>query len=238
MITPETLQAIDLDIVMRWPFDPCTQIDTFVLMDDPEKINQTNFGMNYQNYLDGDFYSRKWVNGGANPNSLCGGFPMVAHQSFNVGLPDTGESQPYIQRGSILIIDVADCEDCGECRRTQWQVSKDTKRLLMQFMLIRMQYLQYMVTPTTGDDYVEWAHPAVMAHQISEGEISDAVVMADLEGSIRWTSDLTEWPYNPAKKTIGWFVNYELDYCFTNDIVPNVALPNAAQVGALRCESC
>lgn len=236
--SPETLNAILRDIVTRWPYSKCTQLDTYVMNDSSSKFNDTNFGMGYNDYKAGYFWSRAWVNGGANRDNLAGKFPALAHQSFSTEPDEDTETNNYTQTGSILVIDQYDCEDCGECNRTQWEVSKDTKSILMSVMALLKEYKLWDVVDSEDTEYQLWAVPSVIAAMQDSGDIVSANEAGELITSLSFSSDVTEWAVNLVPKTIGWFVNYRLEYCFNNSIVLNADLPENAVIGALRCENC
>lgn len=238
MPTPKIFQQINRDIIMRWPYSECNQIDTYVRNDDRSKFNLPNLGMSYNDYLGGYFWSRYWVGQGADPNALAFKYPVMAEQSlYSRGdntMNEAGGRKVYTQHGTIVFVEEYDCKDCN---RTQWQVSDDTKAMLLAYIELIFSYGEWEVTDAEGI-YRIWTTQSVIDRMIADGEILAADCRSDLEQSLRFSPELVEWEYDPAANVIGWMVNYELTYCYQNEIALSTSIEEYGVIGGVRCDDC
>lgn len=73
--TPEDIFAILRSIVIHYPDnDCCYGLDTFAEITHPDQIVSENFGKTFQDYEDGKFYSKEWVDSGADDSKIKGGW--------------------------------------------------------------------------------------------------------------------------------------------------------------------
>ena len=100
-------------------------INTFGVVDNRNDSQHAALGMNYNDYLNGEFWARDWVKSGANPNTMKKDFPVLMMETSDFVAK---EINPPIIKGCqqfyIAVEDLIECETCDE-QRTANQVSCD-----------------------------------------------------------------------------------------------------------------
>lgn len=158
-ISPKMVQAMFLNIVKGYPFHQCRQIETFAVIDTADQFESDNLGMSYNNFLDGSYWSRGWVNEGADANTLCKKYPILSIETKQGYLKDVCRPE-YCFRTWIVISDIPDCGNCkDECIRTQAALDQDLF-IMMQTILKEMRRYRYVVCTIEGEDNIQgWFTP-------------------------------------------------------------------------------
>lgn len=161
-ITPKMVQDMFLNIVKGYPFHECRQIDTFAVIDTQEQIQIDNLKLTYEDYLTGTFWSRSWVNKGADANEMCRKYPMTTVEIKQGYLKDPCKSESCF-RTWLVISDIPDCGNCkDDCKRTIAELDKDLFKM-MYTILKEMRIYKYVLCVIEGagnPDIAGWFTPA------------------------------------------------------------------------------
>jgi len=72
-----TIIDIFKQIVIDMEYDPELQINSFSTVDDGIDLKHVSFEKTYEDFNEGSFWSRTWVNQGADSNEIKGEFPLL-----------------------------------------------------------------------------------------------------------------------------------------------------------------
>ena len=109
MTTAPTLQTfyhIARQAVIDMDYLPGVQINTFALVDGMPDLEGQSFGYGYSDFEHGYFWSRGWVLGGGDPNTIKGEFPVLFLELNGTDL-DNGDHEI-----SLTLVDKIECESC------------------------------------------------------------------------------------------------------------------------------
>lgn len=160
-ITPAHVQAMFLNITKGYPFNECRQPDTFAVIDSQDAFEADNLGLTYQDYLDGTFWSRNWVQQGADANTLCKKYPIVSIEIKTAYLKDVCRNE-YCFKAWLVIADVPDCGNCKDnCKRTVAELDKDLMITMQTFLkeMLRYVYVICVIEGAGNPDVVGWFTP-------------------------------------------------------------------------------
>lgn len=147
MIDRKSIRGILLQIAKDFPFSDTKMINSFANVDEPLDLALETFGLSYSDFINGDFWSRTWVNGGADPNKVKGEFPIqfMEHKQTIVPCLDEPDDETI-----IVHLGIADkFEPCDGCPpgtfRTKEQVIQDTYDMLKMAIKELLLYALYEV---------------------------------------------------------------------------------------------
>lgn len=147
--TLETFYNIVRQAVIDMDYLPGVQINTFALVDQSPDLMGQSFGYEFNDYLNGFFWSRRWVLGDASPNTICGEYPALFIELTGSDVEDGTHEI------SIVLVDKIECETCPpEVVRTGPAVESNLRRAARALLLEIESYILYDV----GDAY-QWASP-------------------------------------------------------------------------------
>lgn len=110
-LSKESIIALFRQIVMTYPVIPGKQINTFATIDDGAMFNSDSIHKTYQDYLNGYFWSRTWVNQGAHPDTLCKEYPILALEQKRVYKKSLTDKRHCYEFWVVLAMQVG-CETC------------------------------------------------------------------------------------------------------------------------------
>jgi len=160
-------------MVMAYPYSPCTQINTFAVVDSIADLETSNLGATYQDYLDGSFWSRKWVMQGADPDTLCKEYPMLVLEQKKGRKKDILESTTCLDWW-LVFMDVPDCGDCkDECKRSIAKVDSDLRDMVEVILKEVKRFALYSITDGESNVSQVWATDDQIQHWFATGAIID-----------------------------------------------------------------
>lgn len=167
-ITRQDVINIVREIVRLWPYEKCTQPDTFAVVDNVSDLESDNLGKVYNDYMNGHFWSRSWVLSGASRNKLNKKYPIVILEQKNV-------SRQYFDDADtcwewwFVIADIPDCISCGDCNR-----SKDTIDTELQHTALKLiEYISHIKLYKFDADIFVWT-TAAQAQKYIDDEVYDS----------------------------------------------------------------
>lgn len=156
------------NIVVFWPYESTGRVNCFATFKERADINHSTFGKTYQDYLEGYFWSRRWVLDGAPKNQMerSYGAILVEHKR---GQPIDAVVGSMNQR--IFINSIQLLEQDGE-NLTEDGAAILNQKILMAFLAEIKSTYKYLVTPVAGSPYYAWLTPTHAALVGADPEIA------------------------------------------------------------------
>lgn len=222
----KTVKEIVRKVVMATPYTPCSTPNAFAFVSTVQGLTSSNLGKTYKDYLAGDFWARDWVAAGANPDELKREFPLTLLEHSFAKVREKEVCRTY----ALSVVDVYDCEECGECNRTQMQVSCDTMALLRVLLNEVLLFEKYA---DVEKDIIAWLPPH-QAEQLGlipyDEQISDYLKNENFE-----FFEIMERESN----MVGWSVQFEICSCEELPKIEfNYNIENTALEGVTACDVC
>lgn len=225
-----TFRQILRQVVADMAYEQGKTVNTFVLPVDLPPLDHTSFGASYQGYLDGLFYSRSWVNQGADQDTIFGEFPALFMESAQSTVEDLYDPK-YIAEISLMLVDRVPCEACPpNVTRTPFTVAQNVQWMLRNVLAELTRYQLYEVGRGEVITY-EWMTEERL---MNDETIDDSSQIDDMQSYIqpgtfvfaRWGSPVM----NGMKDKVGYWVQIRVDLCELLDaefehtpIVPGLA---------------
>lgn len=229
----KTLQAIFKQIVTDMAYEPNTQVNTFAVIGEAPKLRLENFGVKYDHYLEGAFWSRTWVATGADPDKLTAEFPVLFAENREAELDDI-HSEEITQPWTFLLIDRIECPDCPEPEsRTPEQVKRNAMTMLRRFLAELYTYELWEID-RAGTLTYEWISRGRVEHYEGEAGVTPQAMVEDLESMIQpETVKITEWGDFPDMR--GYFATVRFRICVPFSGGFNYKDPAFEELGSTEC---
>jgi hypothetical protein len=217
-----------LTLVKTFPYEERQSINTFSVISDGAIFNKTNLDKVYQDYQEGFFWSRDWVNSGASKANLSVQYPILGIENKVVKLSlDAGASIPKSHKFSILLVDTID-RKCG-CARSEDMVYED---LLETLTALLEEFRTIRLFSDGGNKY--WL-------PVSHGEFL-GFVEDECEEIINYlaNTDIEIFPANRAfiNDGIGVIIHFEIKGCSSSKKDFNYNAISVDQIGVANCSIC
>ncbi len=205
-------------------YDKALQINSFAVIDEGIDLKHNSFGKTYEDYLEGTFWSRTWVNGGASAQDIKGEFPLlfIEQKLLTMEAIDSNDlTLPFY----FVVVDKIACDACPPgLTRTSEEVLANTLVMLRRVFKELMNYKLFaydIVSPPSSAE--SWATQGRIDYLTTEGTIVNADWKSDFEGIlpsvnlvkvVQWgnfdslRAHATEIPFTVCDPTTGSF-NYE-----------------------------
>lgn len=137
MTRDEAIQAFKT-IVINNDHHDYLQINSFAVFDKAVEWEDPTLGYTFQDYIEGNVWSRTWVNSGANKNDFKMEFPLLLLEIKDHSVEDFNsvcvESECY-----VVVIDKVECSTCPDLvLRTENSVLRFT----LEMLLLNMEEFQ------------------------------------------------------------------------------------------------
>lgn len=225
-----TFRQILRQIVADMAYVPGRQVNCFAVCTDMPSLDHESFGASYQDYLEGLFYSRSWVNQRADMQKFKGEHPALFMEAAQFTTEDLYDPK-YIAEISLLLLDRVPCEGCPPNQsRTANTVEANVKWMLRNLLVELTRYRLYEVERDEETTY-EWM---TEERRINDNTIDDFAQIDDMQSYLqpdtysfaRWGSPIM----NGMKDKIAYWVRIRVDLCEELDadfehtpIVPGLA---------------
>ncbi len=163
-------------IVIHSKPDPCNRLNMFAVMDDRNKLNQSDAGMTMSHYDKGLFWARDWVNKGRSPNDICREYDaLIVDPPREATMKSPGEKS-YTVMFDFAIVGQVKCESCpSSCMDT---VEGKRGQLIAKMHEVLRElgsYQLYNVIPVSGSAYTAWLSEGQAAHMTTQTAIYSSV---------------------------------------------------------------
>lgn len=225
-------------IVVDFAYSPEKQINSFVLLNKPIDLLNTAFGATYSDYLSGHFWSRKWVNMGANTSDVQGQFPLLSVEQrttvLNSILSNSRTFDVY-----LMVADKLTCENCANrYDRTPEQVNTNTSEMLHAYLSELATYGKYRVV-IDGDESDVWMSEG-RANYLYDNDLVDSepLLMTEMSDMLLVNDSYRISELKLQDGYFGYGLKLLIDGCEGNDIVFNYASVPLSTIAQTVCESC
>lgn len=169
-MTKKEIKDIFRNIVRTWPDTGCARPNTFFVIDTGDEFETENLKATYSDYQKGDFWSRRWVLQGANPETLCKQYPIIGLEQKSMRLPETFANSICYDYW-VILADTPDCEGCDStCQRTKDEVDNDlfvNSVILLQEL---KRYKKYKLSKN-GNSWEAWMTSDWVQFLLASGDI-------------------------------------------------------------------
>jgi hypothetical protein len=201
-LTHNVLKQIFKDLVLFAPsVRPGVRLNCYAYLDSRAQYNAPDLGMTYEDYTNGYFWNRDWINQGALSDAIRKDYAMLLIEHKYVSLEDmdgTGEQARFI----LSVVDTPSCGKRVNLDRPREVVYEDCKTMLKAAVYEMGRYKPIDITPTVGDPYTAWMTEDRAQAMQDAGVISSFVpVGGDVWSSI-WT-EMFEIYKNPVLNVDG-----------------------------------
>ena len=171
-----TIKEVSREIVINFPDLPCKRINTFSILIDGDNFFSDNMEMNYKNYLAKEFWSRSWVNKGADENNLSKEYPVLTLEQKILTREDPFSLKECLEFW-VIIADKIDCPSCPmECHRTINQIDRDLFDMARIYLNELSTYSQYQI----DESYFLFVSEGQLNYWLSEGIITSHRKVCDI----------------------------------------------------------
>lgn len=234
ILTRQDIIDISREIVRLWPWSECTQPDTFAVVDHIGQLESSNLGKTYQDYLNGHFWSRDWINSGARTESLCKTYPMLILEQKEVI-----KTEPFDKEACwewwFVFADIPDCVNCGNCNRTKDEIDNQLQIIGLNFL----KYLEQIKLITFDSSIPLWTTTSQAEKYISDGVYTSYTVNChDIIPYID-TNQFRMAPGSLGLTDGARSIIFSLTFCScVSDPTPLGVTSEVPTVASTRCESC
>lgn len=228
-MTPNDLTAIFKQIIIDQAYYPGRQINTFRVTDQMPPLHHDSLGGTYTEFLEGNFWSRTWVNQGADPEKITGEYPVLFVEQQELGLqplePDLITACFY-----LLFLDKLPCDSCPpNVSRSPAAVKENTVLMARDFLSELFTFALYEVEDGAGITY-QWLSAGRQAWLETQPGIIGIDFVRDLltdfsEQEVR----IGAWGTDPAIRGTYMRICFSLcwpiapAYNYKNEILPQLA---------------
>lgn len=226
----QTLSLIWTQIVKDMTYDPQgrSQINTFFLIDNPPEIHLDTLGATYQDYLDRLFWSRDWVNGGANPNNLKGQLPAIFAETVE-NTVECLDSSDMVTTWAFVLVDKLPCETCPNPNGITAPGLKDQLLRTMRIFLNEFYTYEQWVVDFDGIEQTVWISRGRVEYYKTVPTITLIRMEQDIESQVQPsdTTSISEWGNMPLMR--GYVATMQLYWC--DDITGNFDYSQDSSLG-------
>lgn len=143
--------AIFRQIVIDFPYHKERRLNTFAVLDQQTELNTSNLEKTYEQYRDGYFWAREWVNSGASRSKIQKDYDLLFLEHKKL-VPDNLVDN---NRASFeIFVTIASPVNCEGCNRSWEQVDRDNREMLAAVIKEFLSYGVYAV-----DESYAWISP-------------------------------------------------------------------------------
>jgi hypothetical protein len=140
-MTVEAFKAICRDIIVNMKYG--NGANTFAWLSTNPDVNTSSLGFTHRHYLAGDFWSRNWVNAGANANDVIAQYPILAIEPMTISVEDS-EHDNLEQQFYVVVFDKVECPSCPDDEiRTEATIKANAANILRAFFRELIDYRLY-----------------------------------------------------------------------------------------------
>ena len=171
-----TLIEIFRQIVAAMNYEKGLQINSFAVVEDSIDFDHASFGKTYEDFSNGHFWARTWVNQGANSSEIKGEFPLlfVEQKTIEIECIDSNSlTLPFY----FVVADKVGCEDCPDSF-TPDEISSNALKMLRSFFKELLNYKEFNIEIPDPEDPEEdvlkktlWATQERVDHLLATSEI-------------------------------------------------------------------
>jgi len=213
-LTFEELRDVVRMVVRDMTYQKELQVRTVAEVDEAPDLYAASFGFTFRDYLNGRFWSRGWVNGGAKPSELKGEFPAVFVELLEVAPAGNRlgmRSTNY--RVSLVLIDRIECEGCGaDVERSGPKVQRNVL-WMMQAVLQEMGTVGlYRISESGSPDRYEWLTWGGAEALMAANPLKTYVRVMELVAYVEDVSPVRKW--GNYEEMRGAAVDLQMSFCY------------------------
>lgn len=224
----DQLKAIFSLIVQAYPYGK-GQPNSFSVLEDLSLFSTSNHGKIYADYVNGDFWARDWVNGGARRDSLKVEYPLLVLEMKTIKYPNGLKKAGCYE----VFLACVDNHGCPECKYTETELSKIMESTLRNIVLELMEFKEYDVEQD-GETWKGWYTEKQLQQLgiINYWECGNT--LADL---CELPTEFSEWGEGLDNK-IGWATKLDICGCDLERIEFNYDKTKNKKIGTTKCKNC
>lgn len=161
MLTLEHILDIFRSIVIAFPYHKERRLNTFGYVDRVSDLNAENLQKNYEQFDAGYFWSREWVNSGAERSTIKTDYDLLFVENKQMTVLNLYKTPvPVTYKIFITIASPVKCDDCKE--RTWEQIDRDNRIMMVMVLQELFKFQLYEITIGSGEDaevIVKWMTP-------------------------------------------------------------------------------
>lgn len=236
-MTAAEINAIMLQVVQDMAYEPGYQVNTIALVDGIPDIRHESFNQKYEDFVAGHFWSRTWVNQGADPDGIKAEYPamFVENRTASQECLDTQDIQ---YQWDVLIIDKLECPDCNKLGRDRTGAETKAAVLVMLRRFLAELYTYQKWEVMRGEDTTqEWISLGRLQIYEADPEI-DLINQEDDIISNMGVDPLnfSEWGNLPDMRA--WFVTLSFSFCQPPGGTFNYQNPVVPTLTTTICDTC
>lgn len=144
-------------IVIDFPYAECGRLNSFLTITNGHQSFSDTWGQTINDYQDGMFYSRSWVEGGENQNDLHIDYVLLASESNKGGIEKKNDSIVSTDEFWITLVDLMDCPDADcsgnkeGCNRSNFQIEQNLRCLTHYILSELFNYNEFEAIEDFGE---------------------------------------------------------------------------------------
>ena len=228
----EDIFSISRQIYIDFDYEVGLQPQTYGRVDVDPNLSSASFGYTYADFVRGEFHSRPWVNGGANPDEIKAAFPVIFAELLAPTPSGYGENSDRLTVG-FLFIDKLSCEDPETgSTRSGTMVTTNLYRLGRAFMRELITYALYEVRREGEITTYEWLSEGRMEHLKGAGHLLNLIDR--LEPYLVDEPDrFSRWGNYPDLR--GLVTSVVFDFCAPENLSFRYDTPTVTQLANVNC---
>lgn len=210
-------------VVIDMDYNPPYLVNSFAVVDQVPDIRHTSFGYNMEDYQAGRFWSRSWVNGGADVSQMCGEFPALFIEN-RIVTQDCPNSQDVEAVLWFVLVDKIKCEGCPPSILRTGSALKEYLRDSLRSILA--EFYTYQLFEIDGNPVTwEWMSEARAASDPRDKVMTDDIVAMVSPDSL----EIGDW--GNYEEYRGQYAKLKIRFCwptlskfnYSNPVVPQLA---------------
>ncbi len=194
-MTNAALTPIIRQIIIDMAYQAGKQINTFAVMHGEPDFGSDALGYDFQDFLDGNFWSRSWTNKGAARDQMQAEFPILFMENMTTFLNDLTSNETTYE-WNFLLIDKLACESCPpQETRTPEQVKQNVLNMFRAFLSELYTYQLWELEYPGNVFKFEWTSEGRLNYYNESGDIIPIAMQEELSISIDESKsmELREW---------------------------------------------
>lgn len=227
--TPQTLQAMLMQIVKDAGYHPGLRLNTFATIDRFPDLRGASFGKSYQDFEASNFWSRDWAYSGADKAAVKADFPalFMEWRELELESPDAPEGYANI---NLYLVDKIDCPECVDNEiRTPEYLTRTTTETLQMVLRELYSFKLWEVHGADSTDYV-WASVGRAEYMESQPGAPDYVAITDIGAHLNFDvikiaqySNLPDFRVAFTTLRFWWCFEVSDNFMYRDDIVKTLA---------------
>ena len=176
--TPETLQAMLLQIVKDTGYEIGLRLNTFATIDKLPDLRSPAFGKTHQDYERGNFWARDWFHGGADSAQVKGEFPALFMEWREIQMDSPAAEEGYTPV-NLYLVDKIDCPECPDAEiRTPEYLTRTTMRTMRMVLQELSQFWLWEVD--TDPVTYKWASEGRAQYEQAQAGAPEQTPITDI----------------------------------------------------------